>query len=140
MSDLPDTFLTERRDRGAEKEAHMSEACDTRSRRTRAGAVRQSTTAEVAIVVAVGLALLLAGLAPALASRADAVKAVESASVVVREGDTMWSLARACTAPGGDVQETLDTIRAMNELDAALTPGAAVAVPLQTGEPRVADR
>jgi hypothetical protein len=117
----------------------MSGAADTRSGR-RARGVRQNTTAEAAIVVAIGLAVLLGGLAPALASRTDAVQAVDPATVIVREGDTMWSLARDCTAPDGNVQATLDAIRSMNDLGAGITPGTAIAVPLPDGESRIADR
>lgn len=109
-------------------------------RRTRAQTVKQSTTAEVAIVVAVGLAVLLGGLAPALASRTHAAQTVDAETIVVRDGDTLWSLARARTAADGDVQDTLHAIRALNDLDGALTPGAAIAVPRAAGESRVADR
>ena len=60
--------------------------------------------------------------------------------MVVREGDTLWSLARASTPPGGDIRETLDAMCSMNDLNGGLTPGTAVIVPLQAGESRVADR
>ncbi len=52
------------------------------------------------------------------------------ASVVVRPGDTLWSIASAHTPSSSAVQETLDRITEVNHLDgAAITPGQRLRVP-----------
>ena len=52
------------------------------------------------------------------------------ASVVVRPGDTLWSIASAHTPSSSDVQETIDRITEVNHLNgAAITPGQHLHVP-----------
>ena len=52
------------------------------------------------------------------------------ANVTVRQGDSLWKLAQAGTAPDADVQETIDQIIAVNRLrGAALVPGQHLRIP-----------
>jgi len=41
---------------------------------------------------------------------------VPSESVVVHQGDTLWSLAAERTAPGQDVRQTIQLIQRLNQL------------------------
>jgi len=53
------------------------------------------------------------------------------AVVVVRPGDSLWSIAGAHTPSSGDVQETIDRIAAVNHLSSAgLAPGQHLRVPI----------
>jgi LysM repeat protein len=81
--------------------------------------------------VLIVLALLLAAVATvltALASRAaDPVGAPPS--VVVRSGDTLWSIA-ASYAPGGDPFAAIDEIRRLNDLpDYTIRAGQRLTLP-----------
>jgi Tfp pilus assembly protein FimV len=52
------------------------------------------------------------------------------ATVVVRPGDTLWSIASAHTPSSNDIQDTIDRITQVNHLNtAALTPGQRLHVP-----------
>jgi nucleoid-associated protein YgaU len=52
------------------------------------------------------------------------------ASVIVHRGDTLWTLAESHTPAGGSIQETIDTILAVNQLDgAAVVPGQQIRIP-----------
>jgi nucleoid-associated protein YgaU len=52
------------------------------------------------------------------------------ATVVVRPGDTLWSIASARTGASGDVQELVDRISDANHLQAAtLQPGQRLRIP-----------
>ena len=52
------------------------------------------------------------------------------AVVVVRPGDTLWSIASSRIGNSGDIQETIDRISEINRLDgAALIPGQKLHVP-----------
>lgn len=52
------------------------------------------------------------------------------ATVVVRPGDTLWSIASAHTPSSNDVQETIDRITEVNHLSGvAITPGQHLHVP-----------
>jgi hypothetical protein len=133
------------RRRGATRRALMEDArIRTHDRRPGRRRRRQSTLAEVAIVVAVGLAVLLGGLAPTLASRTaateDSAASAETMDVVVREGDTLWALARTCAGPDGDAAAMLEAIRAANGGDVALVPGDIVAIPCDPGAALAAGR
>ena len=68
---------------------------------------------------------------PALSSHLlYAASSERFASVTVRSGDTLWTLAERRTAPGDSVQDTIDTIRAVNHLgSAALAPGQRIRIP-----------
>ena len=53
------------------------------------------------------------------------------ATVVVRSGDTLWSIASAHTGSNADVQDTIDRISEVNHLGTAgLTPGQRLRVPM----------
>ena len=60
--------------------------------------------------------LSLAVTLPALSSTVHAAPPVAYATVTVRSGDSLWSLAERKTAPGGDVQTTVDQILGANHL------------------------
>jgi len=52
------------------------------------------------------------------------------AMVVVRPGDTLWSIASARTSTSSDVQETIDRITEVNHLNgASIAPGQRLRVP-----------
>ena len=73
--------------------------------------------------VVILLALLLAGVGVLLAASASqaADPAGPPRSVVVRSGDTLWSIA-ARYAPGGDPFATIDQIRRLNGLSGYTVP------------------
>jgi LysM repeat protein len=53
------------------------------------------------------------------------------ATVVVRPGDTLWSIASAHTSSSSDVQDTIDRISEVNHLNsAAIEPGQRLRVPM----------
>ncbi len=53
------------------------------------------------------------------------------ATIIVRPGDTLWSIASARTATSNDVQETIDQITEVNHLGTgAITPGQRLRVPM----------
>lgn len=80
-------------------------------------------------LVALG-GLCLAVTLPALSSTVHAAPPVAYTSVTVRPGDNLWALAERKTAPGGDVQSTVDQIVASNHLQSAeLTVGQRLRVP-----------
>jgi predicted Zn-dependent protease len=52
-------------------------------------------------------------------------------TVVVRPGDTLWSIASAHTSASADVQDTIDRISEVNHLGtASLQPGERLRVPI----------
>jgi len=69
-------------------------------------------------LVALG-ALSLAVTLPALSSTVHAAPTVAYATVTVRPGDSLWTLAQRSTAATGDVQSTVDDIMAANHLTGA---------------------
>ena len=74
--------------------------------------------------------LSLAFTLPALSSTVHAAPPVAYATVSVQPGETLWTLAERKTAPGGDVQATVDQIIAANHLATAeLTAGQTLKVP-----------
>ncbi|HMC46234.1 MAG TPA: LysM peptidoglycan-binding domain-containing protein [Caballeronia sp.] len=76
-------------------------------------------------------ALSLAVTVPALsASAVHAAAPVRYATVTVRPGDNIWSLAESRTATGGDVQAVVDQIVAANHLaGVSLVPGQHLRIP-----------
>ena len=53
------------------------------------------------------------------------------ATVVVRSGDTLWSIASSHTTSAGDVQDTIDRITEVNHLSgASIQPGERLRVPM----------
>ncbi len=95
--------------------------------------VRSSALLRVVVLLTVAVAalfLLLAGTVGA-GSGSDVVTTQQH---VVRSGETLWQIARAHTAVGADVRDTVDEIRAMNALDGTLIyPGDLLVVPLFEG-------
>jgi LysM repeat protein len=74
--------------------------------------------------------LSLAVSIPALSSTIHAAAPVRYATVTVKSGDSLWTLASARTASGGDVQETIDQIVAANHLSSkSLSPGQTLRIP-----------
>jgi nucleoid-associated protein YgaU len=76
-------------------------------------------------------ALSLAVTVPALsASTVHAAAPVHYATVTVRPGDNIWSLAEARTANGGNIQTVVDQIIAANHLaGVSLVPGQTLRIP-----------
>jgi predicted Zn-dependent protease len=68
---------------------------------------------------------------PALSSsRLYAAGPERFSTVSVHRGDTLWSLAENRTPAGGNVQDTVDTIIAVNHLDGAtVIPGQHLKIP-----------
>lgn len=62
--------------------------------------------------------------------RLHAASATRYTTVVVRSGDTLWSIAAANTAADADVQATIDRISSINHLRGAmLQPGEHLRIP-----------
>jgi LysM repeat protein len=81
---------------------------------------------------AVAMAALSALVAiPALSQfRLFAAAPEHFSAVTVRAGESLWTIADRYTAAGGDVQETVDQIMAVNHLrDARLEPGQHLTIP-----------
>ena len=78
-------------------------------------------------LAALGLTVAL----PTLSSmRLYAATAPRYATVTVRPGDTLWSIATAHSAPNADVQESVDRITSANHLEGgSLQPGQHLRVP-----------
>lgn len=68
---------------------------------------------------------------PVLSStRLYAASARHYTNVTIHRGDTLWTIAAAHTSSGGDVQETIDQITAVNHLgNATLQPGQHLRIP-----------
>jgi LysM repeat protein len=91
----------------------------------------RGTKRKLTLMPLVALAgLSLAFTLPALSSTVHAAPPVAYATVTVQPGQTLWALAEQKTAPGGDVQATVDQIIAVNHLAGAdLTVGQTLTVP-----------
>ncbi|GAC1308461.1 MAG: hypothetical protein NVS2B3_07930 [Vulcanimicrobiaceae bacterium] len=84
------------------------------------------------LLPAISLAILGALLAiPALSQmQLYAATSEHFHSVTVARGDNLWSIADRYTAPEGNVQETVDRIKATNNLSSGtLAPGQRLRVP-----------
>ncbi len=74
--------------------------------------------------------LSLAVTLPALSSTVHAAPPLAYASVTVRPGDTLWTLAERATPGSADVQATVDAIIGANHLsDAGLRVGQKLRIP-----------
>ena len=73
---------------------------------------KKPTLMPAVALAALGLAVTL----PALAGTVHAAPPVSYATVTVRPGDSLWAIASSRTAPGGDVQATVDQIVGANHL------------------------
>ena len=80
----------------------------------------------VAVLVAVATAAWIGSSASA---PGDNLRLVGEASVVVQQGDTLWSIARS-VAGDGDVRVVVDQLQSINDLDdAAIVPGQVLLLP-----------
>jgi len=74
--------------------------------------------------------VLLSPLAAGAVRRGEAPDAPAQRAVVVREGDTLWSIAQEAQ-PDQDPRATVDAIHQLNQVDAgALVPGQTLVVPM----------
>ena len=77
------------------------------------------------------LALMLALVMCALASRAGAPGTVATTKVLVDRGDTLWAIARANQVPGLSTAQTADLIARLNDLSSGqLIAGTELAIPM----------
>jgi LysM domain len=82
-----------------------------------------------AVITAVVVILVLTAAAFAL-TRAAGASPIQTRTVVIRPGQSLWQVA-AATSPGADVSETTDEIRSLNHLGGtSLTPGQTLLVPV----------
>lgn len=105
----------------AERDAHLAEVIPlhrTRPRRAVSARVRRHRV--VGVLVAVGLAIVLALGAGALGADADGPSAIGQ-TVTVQPGQTLWDVAVAHTGQG-DPRTTLDRIRDLNGLSGTEVP------------------
>jgi LysM repeat protein len=81
------------------------------------------------LIAIAGLSLVVT--LPALsATQLHAAKPVTYTTVTVKSGDSLWNLADDRTAPGGDIQATVDAIIAVNHLTGAeIAPGEHLRIP-----------
>ena len=76
------------------------------------------------------MAILLSPLAAGAVRRGEAPDPPAQRAIVVREGDTLWSIARQ-VRPEEDPRVTVEAIVATNGVDpGGLVPGQSLAVPL----------
>ena len=82
------------------------------------------TALAVAVVALAVLAL------PAVLGGQDELELAGDSSVVVRPGDTVWSIATAAAAEGEDVRAVVDAIERLNDLEGAVVvPGQVLELP-----------
>jgi LysM repeat protein len=81
------------------------------------------------LIAVAGLSLVVT--LPALsATQLHAAKPVTYTNVTVKSGDNLWTIASKQTASGGDVQELIDEIVAVNHLSGAgVNPGQHLRIP-----------
>lgn len=80
--------------------------------------------------VAVSIAALVVAPQAFADDAADGVAFTDT--YVVSEGETLWSIATAMTPEGGDVYDTIGTIKSMNMLDSSsIRAGEQLLVPVQ---------
>ncbi len=95
-------------------------------RRSGCDGPRRLTSVEMLVLMALVVALIAA----ALASRAPAADEVSTTTVRVEHGDTLWALARAHPAAGLSTEQTAELIGRMNGVDSeGLVAGCQVLVP-----------
>ncbi len=82
-------------------------------------------------IVLVALVLLLASAVDAAGPDRVGDGPAASAEHVVRSGDSLWAIAAEVTPAGADVRATVETIRALNDIDSSLiVPGQVLKVPV----------
>jgi hypothetical protein len=81
------------------------------------------------VVIIVALLTAVAFVAPR-AMAGDSPSTVPADTWTVAEGETLWSIATAITAPGGDVRETLAVIKGLNAFESSsIRAGEQILVP-----------
>ena len=81
-------------------------------------------------VIALAALALMVALPMLSGVRLYAATAVRYTTATVHPGDTLWSIAAAHTGGNADVQETIDSISAVNHLHGtALAPGERLRIP-----------
>jgi nucleoid-associated protein YgaU len=99
-----------------------------RAQRARLRLTRRARRLAVVMALASGVALG-SWLGPLVAQDGDGLRLAGESSVVVRPGDTLWSIASAVEG-GGDVRTVVDEIQALNGLHGAeLVPGQTLVLP-----------
>lgn len=89
-------------------------------------AMRRQLGRLVAVLAVVTVALFLVLAAGVQAG--DSVRATDQH--IVGQGESLWAIAEAHTAPGGDVRATIADIKALNDLDSSvILTGQALTVP-----------
>lgn len=90
---------------------------------------RRARRLGVVLGLAVGVAVG-SWVGSAVAGEGGGLRLAGESSVVVQQGDTLWSLAAAVAGQGDDVREVIAEIRQLNELaDASLVPGQVLVLP-----------
>lgn len=106
----------------AQRDAHVADVVSLDAvRAARAAAPRVRRNRLAAVLFVVGLAVVLAMGAGALVADADGPTAI-SDTVTVQPGQTLWDVAVAHTADGGDPRETLARLRDVNGLTGTDVP------------------
>lgn len=81
-------------------------------------------------IITLGALSLMVSLPMLSSTHLHAASAQRYATVTVRSGDTLWSLAAAHTTASADVQDTIDRIVEANHLGAgSLQPGRILRIP-----------
>ncbi len=99
-----------------------------RARRARVRLTRRARRLAVVMALASGVAVG-SWLGPLIAGGGTDLRLAGESSVVVRSGDTLWSIASAVDG-GGDVRAVIDAIQALNGLRGTeLVPGQTLVLP-----------
>lgn len=128
------TTLTFSHDRHAARPPRPAAACG-RSRSSRPSDPRDrrfTTTLEIAAVVAIGIALIIATI---VASRPHTAPASDTTRVFVERGDSVWSLAEEHPVAGQTTEQTVQQILDLNGLSTPSVPaGTALRLPAQDSQ------
>jgi len=85
-------------------------------------------------MLALALIVVLLVAVPLLSRGTDVRDSDDTASVLVGEGDTLWSLAKSNPVPGLSTEENVERIAAMNGIESGRLPvGSAIEVPAEQG-------
>ncbi|MGY1712122.1 LysM peptidoglycan-binding domain-containing protein [Geodermatophilus sp. SYSU D00758] len=103
--------------------------CAPVARAPRLRLTRRARRLSVVLALAVGVVLGAWG-AGLVAGGSDELRLVGDRSVVVRSGDTLWSIAGEVAGDGADVRAVVDAIQEMNHLDGGvIVPGQVLVLP-----------
>ncbi|RFU18987.1 LysM peptidoglycan-binding domain-containing protein [Geodermatophilus marinus] len=107
----------------------MRDGCAPAGRVPRLRLTRRARRLSVVLALAVGVVLGAWG-AGLVGGGSDELRLVGDRSVVVRSGDTLWSIAGEVAGDGADVRAVVDAIQELNQLDAGvLVPGQVLVLP-----------